>query len=1001
MESPLTHRRLDIFLGLMLAILTLQLATNHCQGVTAVTVSPSTYTLGDVATPVTVQADTAAAGNELMFDVYIDVNADSTLDPEDQRFMSLAVADGQAPHLGNAGFWHDEDGETNSSVRATLIANGAWWFSGAFIVKVTDDDSSTDTTSLTVEQNTSHPCVVTGEVEFEGLPAGGVAVRLTDPATDQAVSADVTASDGTFVLRVKSPGSYIVIAMQPGSVTKFNEGSAQLLTVSQGGNSLPAPLVLFPGDRTISGRVFASDTGDGFRGILVFGQTEEFFAIAFTDDDGSYTLTVLDGEWGEISMAADIPRFGYVPPGERSITVSGDDVEGLDFPCARATTLVTGTVKDALTQEGLQGYEVQADSQNTGPDVNMITYSGSDGSYAFGVVEGDWEIEMNEGLPITTGYALPPSQHVTAPASGTVSGTDFLLEKAGTITGLVYEDDGVTPIEGASVDVHEFGTWNWVAYTETLPDGSYTLWVPSGTYMVRVFRVEGWQEQYYLNTGNSQEASPVVVTAPDETSGIDFVLVRAGAITGHVYQDDGVTPIEGASVDVHEFDTWNWVAYTETLPDGSYALWLPSGTYVVRVFQVEGWQEQYYLNAGSREQATPVVVTVPDETSGIDFVLVPTGPIITGHVYEDDGVTPIEGAHVGASLFGPSSEWVASDQTGADGSYRLAVPSGTYDVLVHDVPGWLDQYYDGVRFDDQATPVIVIEGQETAGIDFVLQPAAIISGHVYQADGSTPISGAGVSAFDEAIGKWVGTATGDDGSYSLRLPSGSYKVWANADAWVGEFYDNLNRIENATVITVVAPEERSGIDFALTEASATIKGHVYQEDGTTPIIAARVTAHVHSTGDYMGFTHAGDDGSYALPVPPGTFRVSTQAPRWHLQHYATPVTVTDSQVVENIDFSLQSTPFALAGVQWRGQWPGLAELKWLPLSGMIYSVYWTEQLKDSQTLWHEVPDAPDDFQQNDGYLVWSDNGTSPGMSGLAPGDPAVRQRYYRVLEEAQ
>jgi hypothetical protein len=354
---------------------------------------------------------------------------------------------------------------------------------------------------------------------------------------------------------------------------------------------------------------------------------------------------------------------------------------------------------------------------------------------------------------------------------------------------------------------------------------------------------------------------------------------------------------------VHEFGTWNWVAYTETLPDGSYSLWLPSGTYGVRVFGVEGWQEQYYLSAGSREQATPVVVTVPNETSGIDFVLA-----------------------------------------------RLA---------------------------------------------------AIVSGHVYQADGGTPISGAGVAAFDEAIGKWVGTVTGDDGSYSLRLASGSYKIWANADAWVGEFYDNANRIEDATVVTVVAPEERSGIDFALTEARARIKGHVYQDDGTTPIIGARIAAHVYSTGEYMGFTYAGDDGSYTLPVPPGTFRVSAQAPRWHLQHYAAPVTVADSQVVENINFNLESTPFALSGLQWGGQRPGRVGLKWLPRSGMLYSVYWTEQLKNSQTVWHEVPDAPNDFQQNDGYLVWSDNGTSPGMSELAPGDPAVRQRYYRVLEEAQ
>ncbi|NQT82506.1 hypothetical protein HQ563_05760 [bacterium] len=894
------------FLGLLFAIASAALTTKDCLAVTTVTVTPSTFTLGDVATPVTVQADTTAAGTELIFDVYIDVDGDGVLDPEDGRFQGFEIVDGQVPHLGNGYYWHDEDGATNSSISATLTVYGLWLFSGDFIIKVSDDDSSTASTSFTVEQNSSHPCVITGDVEFEGSPAGGAIVLLVDMDIDEDISRDVAGPDGTFELRAESPGEYGVYSVQVGAVTKYEEGSSQMITVSEGTNTLPDPLVLFSGDRTISGRVFASDTGEGFPGALIFAGAEGLFALTVTDDDGKYGVTVVDGVWDEVAVNEDqICRLGYVSAEERSITVSGSNVEGVGFLCRRATTLITGTVKDAETQQGLVGISVYAE-EATGEDDGAfaIAYTGADGSYKLGVIEGQWWVDLEEDRLIGTGYADPPGQSVNAPASGTVSGIDFLLEKAGTITGHVYENDGVTPIEGASVDVHEFGTWNWVAYTETLPDGSYTLWVPSGTYVVRVFRVEGWQEQYYLKTAN--------------------------------------------------------------------------------------WEE-----------ATPVVVTVPDETSGIDFVLVPTGAIITGHVYEDDGVTPIKGAFVGATFFGPSSEWVASSQTGADGSYRLSVPTGTYDVVARDVPGWLDQYYDRVRFDDQATAVNAIVGQETSGIDFVLQPAATISGHVYQADGSTPISGAMAAAFDEAIGKWVGTTTGDDGSYSILVPGGSYKVWANADAWSGEFYDNTNRIENATVITVVAPEERAGIDFALLAYSATIKGHVYRQDGVTPIVTAWVEAYDYDPHRLLARAESADDGSYTLQVPPGRFRIRAGGWGCYPQYYASPVTVGDLEVMENIDFLLECTSSAIWLLRWSTRWAGGLELHWRGLPGVTYRVYWTPGPLEHGMTWHEVPNAQDDIRQEGDTMIWTDKGTAPGMNGKPPGEPQVRQRFYKVKGEPE
>lgn len=882
--------------------------------VTTVAVSPSTFTLGDTTTVVTVQANAAAAGNSLIYDIHIDADGDGNLDPQDGRFMSFEIADGQAPHLGNVDYWHDSDGAVNSSVRVVLSQYGSWWFSGHFIVKVTDENASTAKASFTVVQDSFYPCIITGEVQSGGSPAAGAIVQITEMATERELSMAVAGADGAFELRVEQPGQYGVYAMQVGSVTRYDEGSAQILDAVAGTNSLPGPLVVFPGNRAISGTVVGEDTGQGLRGKLVFGDADGLFALAVADDDGGYALAVTDGLWEEVSPQNEqISRAGYVPPVGQAITVSGSNVANVDFSCQKATTLITGTVKDAETMQGLQGFSIDAETGEGENRPEVLAYTGPDGIYKIGVIAGDWQVQLEEDRLLLTGYARPSSQHVTAPASGTVSGVDFILEKAGTITGHVYEGDGVTPIEGAKITAFE------------------------------------------LTTG---------VPAADAGSG----------------------------------------------PDGSYSLSLPSGTYKVKAFGVQGRLDQLYYKVLLWEDALPVAVSAPSETTGIDFVLVPAA-YITGHVYQEDGVTPIDGAFVDASVFGPGWDWAASGETGPDGSYGLTLPPGAYKVLCRGVPGWFNQYYNRVSSDDQATPVNAVGGEETTGVDFVLERAATISGHVYEEDGASPIPWAEVFAVEATTGQWVGAPlTGHDGSYSVSVPSGSYRLWAQASGWVGEYYDDAHSYQQAAVITVVAPEEKSEIDFALTESSATIKGHVYREDGITPIPGASVTALEYATDNAVGWTQAGTDGSYTLPVPPGVFKVNGWAHHYALQYYdhrqhhdATPVTVSGSQVVENIDFELPWIPFVVHTIQKCAAFPGV-EVKWWWVPGMRYSVYWTDALHAAGTSWHEVPDPTPDIVKegsNGGWMTWTDKGTSPGMNGHLPGDPSVRSRYYRVGEEPE
>jgi len=111
---------------------------------------------------------------------------------------------------------------------------------------------------------------------------------------------------------------------------------------------------------------------------------------------------------------------------------------------------------------------------------------------------------------------------------------------------------------------------------------------------------------------------------------------------------------------------------------------------------------------------------------------------------------------------------------------------------------YIDEYYDGVRDWDDATPVGVIEGQNTSGIDFSLDLGGTISGVVTDTQGD-PIEGAWVVASPTIASGTVyaaaispppfppgggSSSTNSDGEYTIGgLATGAYIVSAGGDGY--------------------------------------------------------------------------------------------------------------------------------------------------------------------------------------------------------------------------
>ncbi|MDM7998892.1 MAG: carboxypeptidase regulatory-like domain-containing protein [Dehalococcoidia bacterium] len=311
-----------------------------------------------------------------------------------------------------------------------------------------------------------------------------------------------------------------------------------------------------------------------------------------------------------------------------------------------------------------------------------------------------------------------------------------------------------------------------------------------------------------------------VVIVVMTVAGIGSVAVAApaGSITGTVTDDTG-TPMAGARVVAWDWDDLTFEGQDYTNADGVYSITgLRSDTYRVRAY-ADGYYAYYYDGAFTVPESTPVSVTDPYATTGIDFSLDPA-PFISGHVYQEDGVTPIDGAWV--SVYenitdSGSWKWMAGATTDTGGFYSITAFAGNGNYKVKaESKGWAAEYYDNVTTLETATPVVVAGGNVT-DIDFDLTQIGCISGTVYDGDGVTPLGGVTITARDNATQDWMGYTRSDEvtGFYYINLPPGTYRIQATCSGYISQWWENAATFADATPISVVGVDETPNKNFTM------------------------------------------------------------------------------------------------------------------------------------------------------------------------------------------
>lgn len=431
----------------------------------------------------------------------------------------------------------------------------------------------------------------------------------------------------------------------------------------------------------------------------------------------------------------------------------------------------------------------------------------------------------------------------TAPVSDTISGTVRRSIDNTPITGdedieiVVYgHDEGIlfgSPITSVSINS---------------ADGTYAIsGLPEGQYHIRA-EARNYIDEFYAGSASvyySHLSELITIGGSYPLIDKDFQLEAGETIAGTLYAADGITTLGGFGVSVvvdlagsGEACGTEWTFGTTSGTSGVFSVHVPEGTFFISAGgQVDGdirIDEWWASSQSVRDcvDAEPIQITIGSSAEGNDFYL-DQGVLISGKIYRSSDNSVIENdptIAIGVVRDGPCisqgadySNLINPD----DGTYHLIVEPGSYYINVT-ANHFINEFWttgSDEYFCQNAEQFSVSLG-DTPTFDFYLEVGTIVSGTIFNYDGSTPLIGQdhlGVAfwsdppcdvAYPQAA-LFTTFVDPTDGSYQCHVPPGSYHLRANtgnyftSEWWAGTTSDfNCNNAQIVSVLTGVDVESK-------------------------------------------------------------------------------------------------------------------------------------------------------------------------------------------------
>ena len=375
--------------------------------------------------------------------------------------------------------------------------------------------------------------------------------------------------------------------------------------------------------------------------------------------------------------------------------------------------------------------------------------------------------------------------------TGLAIGT-FTLPFGTRIAGTVHDDTGA-PAAGICVSANG-PNWSWVGGGNTGPDGSYTTDVlPAGDWVLSFSDCNRPQTlvSTLFNgtpTGTTDFDAATRVHTDGSTprlDGYDQTMRRGGTASGTVHTTSG--PQANVCVNAVRTsgnDNWDWIAGTQTGPDGSFSLGpIPSGDFAIHTDACNNTSAVlggFYTGPGTRADrdgthAATLTVSPDSPITGLD-VTVEIGAKLSGTV--TGGGAPLADACV--ATLDPTTGATDSTRTGSDGTWSTVVPQGSYLVQANGCRPerrFANRFLGGSAEPAGARTVATAPGDTITGLDIDLptENAGALKGRLTTSNGPAHPACVVVVAPDTepiALGQ-----TASDGAFDLgSLNPGSYLV---------------------------------------------------------------------------------------------------------------------------------------------------------------------------------------------------------------------------------
>lgn len=283
---------------------------------------------------------------------------------------------------------------------------------------------------------------------------------------------------------------------------------------------------------------------------------------------------------------------------------------------------------------------------------------------------------------------------------------------------------------------------------------------------------------------------------------------------------------------------------------------------------------------------TPITgdpIPVSDTVPGVADFELSRGGGISGQLLAAGG-GPIVSQRV--RLTDSVGTYIADEYSDGTGGFRFGgLSSGIYFAYTS-VSGYRNEVWDDIPCDPICQPtnghvIQVVEGVDTAGIDFTLDSLGVVQGTLTDAANGLPISSGRVELFRND-GSYAGTAYSQaSGTWtSSGLQPGIYFVASDLyNSYRNEVYDDIPCQPSCgplagTPIQVSLNSTTLGIDQALDRLGA-LSGTITESHSGFPLPSIRVEVWTNA-GGYVGGSDSTQVGHWERPnLQPGTYHVVT------------------------------------------------------------------------------------------------------------------------------